>query len=113
MVDRIRVGDEGYALVVTGEGSCSRTAIRTRSRAWRAATTCATHPLVAQHQRVTRGRMQTAFDEYDDERGPMLGVAAHVPLARVDGHRRAAARRGVCHSRSGCSGSWASPSPSR
>ena len=39
------------------------------------------HPLVA---RVAAAlpNAQTAFEQYDDERGPMFGVAAHLPALR-------------------------------
>src|SRR5262245_40787734 len=71
MVDRIRVGAKGYALVVTNEGQLlahgdpaakSRVARGDNMRA---------HPLVA-HIEAALPNEQVTFEEYDDERGPML-----------------------------------------
>ena len=78
MIDRIRVGAKGYALVVTNEGQLlahgdpaakSRVARGDNMRA---------HPLVA-HIGAALPNEQVTFDQYDDERGPMLGVAARLP----------------------------------
>ena len=78
MIDRIRVGAKGYALVVTNEGQLlahgdpaakSRVARGDNMRA---------HPLVA-HIEAALPNEQVTFDQYDDERGPMLGVAARLP----------------------------------
>jgi signal transduction histidine kinase len=79
MVDRIRVGQEGRALVITGEGqllahgdeeSKSRVARRDSMQS---------HPLVAAIQQQT-GTIRTADAEYTDEqRGPVSGVAAYAP----------------------------------
>ena len=78
MVDRIRVGEQGYALVVTNEGQLlahgnpdakSRVARGDNMRdpsAGRA------------HQRGPARPSRRHPTQYDDERGPMLGVAAHV-----------------------------------
>ena len=77
MVDRIRVGANGYALVVTNEGQLlahgdpaakSRVARGDNMRG---------HPLVARIAALSNE--QVAFDQYDDQRGPMLGVAARLP----------------------------------
>jgi signal transduction histidine kinase len=77
MIDRIRVGARGYALVVTNEGQLlahgdpaakSRVARGDNMRA---------HPLVA-HIEAALPNEQVTFDQYDDERGPMLGVAARL-----------------------------------
>jgi len=77
MIDRIRVGAKGYALVVTNEGQLlahgdpaakSRVARGDNMRA---------HPLVA-HIEAALPNEQVTFDQYDDERGPMLGVAARL-----------------------------------
>lgn len=78
MVDRIRVGDEGYAFVVTSEGQLlAHGNPDAKSRVARG-DNLNTHPLVA---RVASGlpNAQSASEQYDDERGPMLGVAAHLP----------------------------------
>ena len=78
MVDRIRVGEQGYALVVTNEGQLlAHGNPDAKSRVARG-DNLATHPLVARIN-TTLPNEQTASEEYDDERGPMLGVAAHLP----------------------------------
>jgi signal transduction histidine kinase len=79
MVDRIRVGQGGRALVITGEGqllahgdeeSKSRVARRDNMQS---------HPLVAAIQQQT-GISRTADAEYiDEQRGPVSGVAAYAP----------------------------------
>ena len=79
MVDRIRVGDERVTHSWSRtRASCSRTATRQRSRASPAATTCArTRSLRTSKRRLPNE--QVTFDQYDDEHGPMLGVAARLP----------------------------------
>jgi signal transduction histidine kinase len=77
MVDRIRLGEEGYALVVTNEGQLlAHGNPDAKSRVARG-DSMATHPLVAR-MNAALPTEQTASEQYDDERGPMLGVAAHV-----------------------------------
>jgi signal transduction histidine kinase len=77
MVDRIRVGEQGYALVVTNEGQLlAHGNPDAKSRVARG-DNMATHPLVARISAALPDQ-QTASEEYDDERGPVLGVAAHV-----------------------------------
>ena len=80
MVDRIRVGAEGYALVVTNEGQLlahgnpdakSRVARGDNLREQ-------AHPLVMQLQ-PDAAEAQTASAQYEDERGPVLGVASRLP----------------------------------
>ena len=78
MVDRIRIGDQGYALVVTSEGQLlAHGNPDAKSRVARG-DNLNSHPLV---ERVAAAlpNAQTAFEQYDDERGPVLGVAAHLP----------------------------------
>ena len=78
MVDRIRVGDQGYALVVTSEGQLlAHGNPDAKSRVARGDNLSA-HPLVARIAAALPGA-QTASEQYDDERGPVLGVAAHLP----------------------------------
>jgi signal transduction histidine kinase len=78
MVDRIRVGAKGYALVVTNEGQLlAHGDPAARSRVARGDNMRA-HPLVA-HIEAALPNEQVTFDQYDDERGPMLGVAARLP----------------------------------
>jgi signal transduction histidine kinase len=79
MVDRIRVGEGGRALVITGDGqllahgdeeSKSRVARRDSMQS---------HPLVTAIRAQT-GVARTADAEYiDEQRGPVSGVAAYAP----------------------------------
>jgi signal transduction histidine kinase len=77
MVDRIRVGDQGYALVVTGEGQLlAHGDPDQKSRVARGDKMLA-HPLVvALAQNRGNG---TASAEYADARGAVLGVASILP----------------------------------
>ena len=78
MVDRIRVGENGYALVVTNEGQLlAHGDPAAKSRVARGETMRG-HPLVARIEAALPDEQGT-FDQYDDERGPMLGVAARLP----------------------------------
>jgi two-component system NtrC family sensor kinase len=78
MVDRIRVGDQGYALVVTGDGQLlAHGDPAAKSRVARG-DGLQEHPLVSRvNAAMSNG--QTAFGQYADERGPVLGVAARLP----------------------------------
>jgi signal transduction histidine kinase len=77
MVDRIRVGDQGYALVVTSDGQLlAHGDPAAKSRVARG-DDLDDHPLVSRITSVTPS-IETAFEEYSDERGPVLGVAARV-----------------------------------
>jgi len=77
MVDRIRVGDAGYALVVTGDGQLlAHGNPAAKSRVARG-DDLHDHPLVSRITSMTPST-ETAFDQYSDERGPVLGVAARV-----------------------------------
>jgi signal transduction histidine kinase len=77
MVDRIRVGEAGYALLVTNEGQLlAHGNPAAKSRVARG-DNLLSHPLVSRIQAAAPD-VQAAFAEYDDERGPMLGVAAHL-----------------------------------
>ena len=78
MVDRIRVGDRGYALVVTNDGQLlAHGNPDAKSRVARG-DGLQDHPLVLRVHTALPD-VETAFEEYADERGPMLGVAARVP----------------------------------
>ena len=74
MVDRIRVGEDGFALVVTGEGQLlAHGHPDAKSRVARG-DEMTTHPLI---QALTgQGPDVTAWREYEDAGGEMLGVAA-------------------------------------
>jgi signal transduction histidine kinase len=78
MVDRIRVGANGYALVVTNEGQLlAHGDPAAKSRVARG-DNMREHPLVARVAALSNE--QVTFDQYDDERGPVLGVAARLPV---------------------------------
>ena len=77
MVDRIRVGDQGYALVVTSDGQLlAHGDPAAKSRVARG-DNLENHPLIS---RLTAGTpaADTSSEQYSDERGPVLGVAARV-----------------------------------
>ena len=77
MVDRIRVGQNGFALVVTSEGQLlAHGDPAAKSRVARG-DSMRGHPLVARIEGALPDE-QVTFAQYDDERGPMLGVAAQL-----------------------------------
>jgi signal transduction histidine kinase len=78
MVDRIRVGEAGYALVVTGEGQLLAHGNPSEKSRVARGDSLKEHPLVI---RITGSTPATvvASEEYDDTRGPVLGVAARIP----------------------------------
>jgi len=76
MVDRIRVGKEGYASVVTAEGQLlAHGDPDAKSRVARG-DSMLDHPLIQLLNR--RGSDQIGSAEYSDTRGPVLGVAAKI-----------------------------------
>ena len=77
MVDRIRVGENGFALVVTSEGQLlAHGNPAAKSRVARC-DNLRTHPLVSRIA-ASLPAASTVFGQYDDERGPVLGVAARL-----------------------------------
>ena len=77
MVDRIRVGQEGYALVVTDSGQLlAHGDPDAKSRVARG-DPMLSHPLVV-NLRQSSTSARVASGQYDDPRGPVLGVAAHL-----------------------------------
>ena len=77
MVDRIRVGEQGYALVVTDQGQLlAHGDPSAKSRVARG-DPMLSHPLVATLQELQTGE-RIASGQYDDPRGEVLGVAAHL-----------------------------------
>ena len=77
MVDRIRVGEQGYALVVTDEGQLlAHGDPSAKSRVARG-DPMLMHRLVADLRELRTGE-RVASGQYDDPRGPVLGVAAHL-----------------------------------
>jgi signal transduction histidine kinase len=78
MVDRIRVGDQGYALVVTNEGQLLAHGDPDAKARVARGDDFREHPLVAQLQPGSTSDL-VASAEYEDERGPVLGVGARLP----------------------------------
>lgn len=79
MVDRIRVGSEGYALVVTNDGRLlAHGNPEAKTRVARG-DNLATHPLVTAVRNKEQSPQGVASAEYEGDRGPMLGVAAYLP----------------------------------
>ena len=76
MVDRIRVGQNGFALVVTNEGQLLAHGNPVAKSRVARGDNLQTHPLVARIASLPG--QQVTSEEYDDERGPMLGVAARL-----------------------------------
>ena len=77
MVDRIRVGEKGFASVITGEGQLlAHGDPNEKSRVARG-DRMSDHPLM----RLMNDQKadQTVSAEYADPRGPVLGVAARIP----------------------------------
>jgi len=77
MVDRIRVGNQGYALVVTGEGQLLAHGDPDQKSRVARGDKMAAHPLIAALAQSKSSR--TASAEYVDFRGAVLGVAATLP----------------------------------
>jgi len=78
MVDRIRVGNQGYALVVTAEGQLLAHGDPDEKSRVARGDNLLSHPLV----RMLRGapkEQTTASAEYADGRGSLLGVASTLP----------------------------------
>ncbi len=77
IVDRIRVGQQGYALVVTDEGQLlAHGDPSAKSRVARG-DPMLSHRLVATLRELRTGE-RIASGQYDDPRGQVLGVAAHL-----------------------------------
>ncbi|MBI4886193.1 MAG: sensor histidine kinase [Acidobacteria bacterium] len=81
MVDRIRVGRNGYALVVTNEGQLLAHGNPAAKSLVARGDNLSAHPLVSRIATALPGQ-QVTFAEYGDERGPMVGVAARLPSLR-------------------------------
>ena len=80
MVDRIRVGEEGLALVVTGEGQLLAHGDTLEKSSVARGDTMLEHPLIRRLASGAEGAQEVATAEYAGRRGQMLGVAARVPL---------------------------------
>ena len=80
MVDRIRVGQQGYALVVTNEGQLLAHGDPDEKSRVARGDKMASHPLIVA---LSQGREEnTASAEYSDPRGNILGVAAPLTSLR-------------------------------
>jgi signal transduction histidine kinase len=77
MVDRIHVGSQGYALVVTGEGQLIAHGDPDEKSRVARGDKMQSHPLITTLNGSTEDR--TASAQYDGSRGPVLGVAATLP----------------------------------
>src|SRR5438477_12725340 len=77
MVDRIRVGQQGYALVVTGGGQLLAHGDPDQKSRVARGDKMTTHPLFAAISQEKGNR--TASAEYTGPRGSVLGVAATIP----------------------------------
>ena len=78
MVDRIRVGSQGYALVVTGEGQLLAHGDPDEKSRVARGDTMQSHPLIVALNQRKDDRVASA--EYEGNRGPVLGVAATLPV---------------------------------
>ena len=77
MVDRIRVGSQGYALVVTGEGQLLAHGDPDEKSRVARGDKMLSHPLIV--ALAQQKGQRTASAEYADTRGAVLGVAAALP----------------------------------
>ena len=78
MVDRIRVGSNGYASVITSEGQLLAHGDPDQKSRVARGDNMAGHPLINLLNSAKSERIASA--EYSDERGTFLGVAARIPL---------------------------------
>jgi signal transduction histidine kinase len=78
VVDRIRVGNQGYALVVTGEGQLLAHGDPDQKSRVARGDNMLTHPLVTM-LRTGPKEQTTASAEYPDGQRAVLGVAANLP----------------------------------
>ena len=78
MVDRIRVGSQGYALVVTGEGQLLAHGDPDEKSRVARGDKMQSHPLIVALNQRKDDRVASA--EYEGTRGPVLGVAATLPV---------------------------------
>jgi two-component system sensor histidine kinase BaeS len=78
MVDRIRVGNQGYALVVTGEGQLLAHGDPDQKSRVARGDNLLSHPLITALSGAPK-EQTTASAEYADEQRSLLGVAARLP----------------------------------
>lgn len=78
MVDQIRVGTQGHALVITGHGQLLAHGDPDAKSEVASGANMLSHPLVVALQRTGNGE-QTASAQYANARGSIVGVAARAP----------------------------------
>ena len=95
MVDRIRVGDQGYALVVAANGQLIAHGNANEKPRVARGDNLATQPLVqlVHGQRNAGAGLARVLQRSGIQ---MLGVAAPLALLELDGDGRAAAQRSLC-----------------
>jgi signal transduction histidine kinase len=76
MVDRIRVGNQGFALVVTDQGQLLAHGDPDAKSRVAKGDPMLSHPLIARIR--TDSSQRTASGQYNDDRGPVLGVASRL-----------------------------------
>jgi signal transduction histidine kinase len=79
MVDRIRVGEQGVALLVGAKGQLLAHGDPDQKSRVARGDNLLTHPLLQRLDGITGDATGTAHAEYENERGKMVGVAAHMP----------------------------------
>lgn len=79
LVDRIRVGEQGVALIVTSQGQLLAHGDTEEKSSVARGDKMVSHPLIKKLAAGGPNGPNTASDEYDGRRGPMLGVAARIP----------------------------------
>ncbi len=79
MVDRIRVGEQGFALVVTDQGQLLAHGNPDAKPGIARGDNLLDHPLVVRVRDAALSPDGVASEQYDSERGRMLGVAAQLP----------------------------------
>jgi len=77
MVDRIRVGERGYASVITAEGQLLAHGDPDQKSRVARGDKMLEHPLIRLLSRQQHDQIASA--EYEDARGPVLGVASKIP----------------------------------
>ena len=104
MVDRIRIGEHGYAMVIAPDGELIAHGDPDKKALVAQARNMTAHPLVARHPRPDATSAGVA--RIHRRRRPQnLGVAARIPALGWTVHRRAADQRGLRHRHAAASAS--------
>ncbi len=93
MVDRIRIGQQGFALVVAAEDQLIAHGNPNEKPRVARGDNLKDHPLVQLIH--SHGDREPVWLEFMENGAPTLGVAAPLAAPRLDGDRRAAAQRGL------------------